>query len=90
MPVIKSAIKKLRQDIKKGKSNSALKDALKKTLKKARKNPSEKLFSEISKAVDKATKNHIIHKNKAARIKSSFAKQLASWQTKKKQKTTTK
>lgn len=86
MPVIKSAIKKLRQDKKREKRNSVLKNNLKDTVKKARKNPTEKLLRDVFSLADKASKNHIIHKSKAARIKSSLAKLLP----KKKQKTTSK
>lgn len=90
MPVIKSAIKKLRQDKKREKTNSVLEHNLKNTIKKARKNPTEKLLREVFSLADKASKNHLIHKNKAARIKSSLAKLLSSGRTKKPKKTTTK
>lgn len=76
MPVIKSAKKKLRQDIKAEKRNDRIRDILKNVIKKARKNPSEKLLQEAAKIVDKAAKRGIIHKNKAARIKSGVAKLL--------------
>lgn len=74
MPVIKSAIKKLRQDKKREKRNSILENKLKDLVKKVKKNPTEKLLKEVFSLADKAAKNHIIHKNKAARIKSSIAK----------------
>ncbi len=74
MPVIKSAKKKLRQDRKREIKNRLVKDGLKALIKAARKNPTEKAIREVQKAADKAVKKHLIHKNKAAHIKSSFAK----------------
>lgn len=74
MPVIKSAKKKLRQDSKREKQNDSIRITLARLIKKAKKNPSIKLLAEVSRTADKAAKKHIIHKNKAARIKSSLAK----------------
>ena len=77
MPLIKSAKKKLRQDKQRQKRNSAQKDFLKEALKKARKDPSAEAIQTAVIATDKAVKNHLIHKNKAARIKSSLVKLLS-------------
>jgi small subunit ribosomal protein S20 len=74
MPVIKSAKKKLRQDKKRQQRNKMQKDYVKEVLKKFRANPSEKLMVVAVKATDKAAKQHILPKNKAARIKSSLSK----------------
>jgi ribosomal protein S20 len=74
MPVIKSAKKKLRQDIKREKINDFLRKTLKTAIKEAQKG---KTAEKIKKAVvltDKAVKKNLIHKNKAARIKSSLSK----------------
>jgi len=74
MPVIKSAKKKLRQDIKREKVNDLLRKTLKEAIKDAQKS---KTAEKIRKAVvltDKAAKKNLIHKNKAARIKSSLSK----------------
>ncbi len=73
MPVIKSAKKKLRKDIRREKKNSQLKSDLKKALKNTRKSPTLKKVSLASKVIDKAAKKNIIHKNKAARLKSKLA-----------------
>lgn len=73
MPVIKSAKKKLKQDKKRAIQNSKMRALLKDTLKKTTKNPSEKLVKQVTKIADKAAKMRIIHKNKSARIKSTFA-----------------
>lgn len=74
MPVIKSAIKKLRQDKKRRIRNLKAKDLLKSSIKKAKKNPSLKTIQETVSLIDKAAKQHILHKNKSARIKSQLSK----------------
>lgn len=76
MPVIKSAKKKLRQDRRKTLQNKTLENLFKKMVKEATKNPSEENIQKAVSAVDKAAKKNIIHKNKAARIKSSLSKLL--------------
>ncbi len=77
MPVTKSAKKKLRQDKKRTLENKKVKNLLRVAIKKGRKNPSEKNIVQATKLIDKAVKKYIIHKNKAARLKSSLSK-LAS------------
>lgn len=74
MPITKSAKKKLRQDEKRRKNNTALKNLLKSAIKEAAKKPSEATVKTVQKIADKAAKLNIIHKNKAARIKSRFTK----------------
>lgn len=74
MPVIKSAIKKLKRDTKKAKKNKESNDLLKKALKQARKLPSEKSIRFAVSLLDKAVKNNLLHKNKASRTKSSLSK----------------
>lgn len=82
MPVIKSARKKLRQDRKREKANLHFENVLKQALSAAKKLPSEESIRAAFKAADKAAKKHIIHKNKAARIKSALAKLLPKQETK--------
>ncbi len=77
MPVIKSAQKKLRQDKKREKKNDVLRHALQKIVKMARKNPAEKTIQDATRALDKAVKKNILHKNKAARLKSAMSKLLS-------------
>ena len=77
MPVIKSAKKKLRQDKKRQERNKVQKDFLKKVVKEFKKSPSDKGLTSVFKAADKSVKNHLIHKNKAARLKSTLAKTLS-------------
>lgn len=77
MPVTKSARKKLRKDGKREDRNDKVYSLLKRLIKKAKKHPSEKAVRETVALVDKTARHHLIHKNKAARIKSSLAKLLS-------------
>ena len=77
MPVIKSAKKKLRKDRKRELQNKVLRNLFKKTVKQAEKNPSVANITKAVKIIDKIAKKNIIHKNKAARIKSKLAKLVA-------------
>lgn len=74
MPVIKSAIKKLRQDKKREKQNDELRDALKASIRTAKKSKTGKTVAKAVSTVDKAAKNNIIHNNKASRLKASLSK----------------
>lgn len=76
MPVIKGAKKKLRQDKKRTERNQKLRNAYREALRKVKKAASEKNITAAVSLVDKAAKNHIIHKNKAARLKSRLSKLL--------------
>ncbi len=78
MPLIKSAKKKLRKDIKRTERNAKTKVSLSKALKLAAKKPSASTVKAAAKLADIAAKNKIIHKNKAARIKSSLSKLVKS------------
>ena len=77
MPVIKSAKKKLRKDRKREIANKNLKTLFKKSVKIAEKTPTEANIRKVVKIIDKTAKKNIIHKNKAARIKSKLAKLIA-------------
>lgn len=74
MPVITSAIKKLRQDRKREKENDAIRYKVGQAIRAAEKVKSDKKISEAFSLIDKAAKKHLIHKNKAARMKSSLVK----------------
>jgi ribosomal protein S20 len=74
MPVIKSAKKKLRQDIKREKVNNLLRRGFKTAIKEAQKSKTPEKIKKAVVLVDKAVKKNLIHKNKAARIKSSLSK----------------
>lgn len=77
MPVTKSAKKKLRQDKRKTLQNKNLENLFKKMVKMAQKNPTEENIKKAVSHVDKSAKKNIIHKNKAARIKSTLSKLLS-------------
>ncbi|OGD86049.1 hypothetical protein A3B51_00080 [Candidatus Curtissbacteria bacterium RIFCSPLOWO2_01_FULL_41_18] len=76
MPVTKQAIKKVRQDKRKTIINLKRKKNYKKALHDFGKNPTVAGLSVIYKAVDRAAKTNVIHKNKASRIKSRLSKKL--------------
>ncbi len=74
MPVIKSAIKKLRRDKKREKENEAFLLVMEKAVQRAKKSGSKKDISNAFSLLDKAVKKHLIHKNKAARLKSALSR----------------
>ncbi len=81
MPVIKSAKKQMRQTKKHTAKNKEIKIAFKSKIKEVQKGigtmEAKKLqekLSESYKAIDKAAKKNVIHKNSAARKKSRLAK----------------
>lgn len=73
MPIIKSAIKKMRKDKKRTAHNKEIHDNLKGLIKNMRREPSEDQFSKVSSSLDKAVKTNLIHINKAARLKSRLS-----------------
>lgn len=78
MPVSKQAEKKLRHDRLRTKTNAGKKLALRDAIKKTRKQPTAKSLTEVFSLLDKATKTNLIHKNKAARLKSRLSKLLVA------------
>jgi small subunit ribosomal protein S20 len=74
MPVIKSAKKKLRQDKKREKVNNLLRKTFRDAVKEAQKSKTAEKIRKAVVLVDKAVKKKLIHKNKAARIKSRLSK----------------
>ena len=77
MPIIASAKKALRQSKTKNVRNKIVRTNVRVAVKKSVKAADQTSLSQLFSAVDRAVKNHIIHKNKAARIKSRAAKKLA-------------
>lgn len=73
MPILKNALKKMRQDSKKTQSNLALKTGLKTVLAKAKRTGTVVDFQKAISTLDKAAKKNLIHKNKASRQKSRLA-----------------
>ena len=76
MPVTKQAIKKVRQDRRKRVFNLRLKRVLKAAVVSYRKKPTKIALTAVYKAADRAAKTNVIHRNKAARIKSRLSKLL--------------
>jgi small subunit ribosomal protein S20 len=83
MPVIKSAKKKARQDIKREARNKGLRTQVKTFLKKVtelsktNKDEAAKLLPKAYKVLDTAAKKNLIHKNNAANKKSLLARSVA-------------
>ncbi len=78
MPLLKQARKKMRHDKKRTEQNKAKKIALKRVVKNMRRGPSEANLTTAFSSLDKAVKTHLIHKNKANRLKSRLAKSIAA------------
>lgn len=76
MPVTKTAKRALRSSKKKGKVNSAVLSTLEIAMRTAKKSLTAKNIQKVFSLTDRAAKNKVIHKNKAARIKSSLSKKL--------------
>jgi small subunit ribosomal protein S20 len=76
MPVTKSAKRALKKDQRRKSENLKTKSAYKKAIAYFKKNLSAKNLSAAYAKIDRAAKKHIIHKNKAARLKSQLAKLL--------------
>ncbi len=77
MPVIRQAIKKLRRDRRRQAQNAGIGQKLRDAVKAVRRKPTPKALATAFQQLDKAAKTHIIHKNKASRLKSRLAKLLA-------------
>jgi len=78
MPILKNAKKALRASERKADYNRQVKSKLKTALDKMIKGPSPAVLSEVFQAVDKAVKRHLVHRNKAARLKSKMSRLVAS------------
>ncbi|MBI4032956.1 MAG: 30S ribosomal protein S20 [Candidatus Blackburnbacteria bacterium] len=76
MPVTKSAKKILKQAKKRGILNARVQKGYKGAVKNFRTKPTSEAFKKAVAALDRAVTKKVIHKNKAARIKSRLAKIL--------------
>ena len=76
MPVIAQASKKLRHDAVRTRQTTLVREAVRSAVKAARKSPTKKTLTQAFRSLDKAAKHNIIHKNKAARLKSRLSKLL--------------
>lgn len=82
MPITANAKKALRQQKSRTTRNSVVRSQIRTVVKKTLKQPSESLLSAAFSTVDKAVKRHIIHKNKAAHLKSQLTKNASQPETK--------
>ena len=87
MPHTKTARKRLRQDEKRRRHNRTTMKGVKKelrsfldALKEGKSDEAKTAMSQAAKKLDKAAARNVIHKNKAARLKSRMAKKLADMQ----------
>jgi small subunit ribosomal protein S20 len=78
MPVTKTAKRALRSSKRKEKNNSLTLAAMEKAVRAAKKSPTPKNIQKATGLVDKAAKKQVIHKNKAARIKSVLSHKSSS------------
>ncbi len=74
MPISASAKKSLRVAERRAVENKAMKIRLKNQAKKA----SVETLPDLFRLLDKAAKVHVIHKNKAARLKSRYSKRVSA------------
>ncbi len=78
MPILKNAKKALRVSERKRKINRIVKSKVKTTFDKVKKSQQNADIPAAFSAIDKAVKKNLIHKNKAARLKSQVSKFIAS------------
>lgn len=90
MPVTKTAKRALRGSKRKMHVNKLMTTRLEIAMRLAKKGKKEKDILTAISLADRASKNHIIHKNKAARVKSTLSKLLPKTSAKAKSKTSTK
>ena len=74
MPILSNAKKALRSSERKAAMNRVVKSKLKTAMDKVKAQANGENLSEAFSAVDKAVKRHLLHANKAARLKSQVTK----------------
>lgn len=77
MPITAQALKKMRHDKTVETRNRLVRENVRLATKTVRKTPSLDTLKRAFQVLDKAAKRHIIHPNKAARLKSRLSKLLA-------------
>lgn len=77
MPILKNAKKALRVSKRKAERNRVVKSKMKTMMDKAKKAISTDTLSGAFSAIDRAARKHMLHPNKAARLKSQLSKRLA-------------
>lgn len=81
MPVLASSKRALKQALRNKKINDRVRKKMKEAIKAFRIKPSKEALRLAYSAIDMAKKKKVIHKNKAARLKSRLTKILSSLQT---------
>jgi small subunit ribosomal protein S20 len=76
MPILKNAKKALRTAARNAAANKPIRSRVKTSVDEAREKPSASAVSQAFSAIDRAVKKNILHKKKAARMKSRLAKRL--------------
>ena len=74
MPIIKSAIKRAKQTIKRNERNVGIKRDIKDALKAFTTNPTAATLSKVQSEIDTAVKKNLLNKNTASRRKANLAK----------------
>lgn len=74
MPILKNAQKALRVSKRKTVVNQVAKSKMKTVLDAFKKSPNSEELSKVFSAVDRSVKKNLLHKNKAARVKSQLTK----------------
>ena len=78
MPLLKNAKKALRASIRKAKINSRSRSQVKTATKAVTAGADKETISTAYSAIDRASKRNLIHRNKAARLKSQMSKRAAA------------
>jgi len=81
MPITKSAAKALRRDKRRQLINQKIRSSYKTAVKKARQNPTKENLRQAYSVLDRAAKKKVIHRNKAARLKSRLTKKTPKKKT---------
>jgi len=76
VPITKSALKALRKDKRKTRVNKLVRSRFRTACKKMQPHPTEEGLKSAFSCLDRAVKKKLIHKNKAARLKSKLARLL--------------
>ena len=83
MPVTQSAKKALLKDRRRTLVNARVRQQLKQILKETREKPSSSLLKQAVRVLDRAAKKNVIHRNRAARLKSRLTKLVKKQSTEK-------
>ncbi|MDQ3008616.1 MAG: 30S ribosomal protein S20 [bacterium] len=78
MPLLNNAKKALRSSLRKAEVNQRVKSRTKTSLDAMRQKPSAENMATAFSSVDRAVKHHLIHRNKAARIKHQLSKLMSA------------